>query len=165
MYSFPYLEAVCCSMSSSNCCFLTFIQISQEAGQVFWYSQLLKNFPEFVVVHTVKGFGIVNKTEVDVIWTSLAFSLIQWMLAIWSLVPLPFLNPDWASGSSRFMYLHGTGEIDSWRTQIECYVYQDPGERSSDPTRDWPKHSRECPGVSCEAWVGGGLLQGWGHWA
>ena len=82
MYSFPYLEAVCCSMSSSNCCFLTFIQISQEAGQVFWYSQLLKNFPEFVVVHTVKGFGIVNKTEVDVIWTSLAFSLIQWMLAI-----------------------------------------------------------------------------------
>ena len=53
-------------MSSSKCCFLTCIQISQEAGQVVWYSQLLKNFPEFVVVHTVKGFGIVNKAEVDV---------------------------------------------------------------------------------------------------
>ena len=66
MYSFPYLEPVCCFMSSSNCCFLTCIQISQEAGQVVWYSQLLKNFPEFVVVHTVKGFGIVNKAEVDV---------------------------------------------------------------------------------------------------
>ena len=31
-----------------------------------WYSHLLKNFPQFVVIHTVKGFGIVNKTEVDV---------------------------------------------------------------------------------------------------
>jgi len=52
-------------MSSSNCYFLTCIQISQEAGQVFWYSHLFKNFLEFVVVHTVKGFGIVNKAEVD----------------------------------------------------------------------------------------------------
>ena len=53
-------------MSSSNCCFLTYIQISQEAGQVIWYSHLLKNFPQFAVIHTVKGFGIVNKVEVDV---------------------------------------------------------------------------------------------------
>ena len=53
-------------MSSSNCCFLTCIQISQEAGQVVWYSHLLKNFPQFVVIHIVKGFGIVNKAEVVV---------------------------------------------------------------------------------------------------
>ena len=53
-------------MSSSNCCFLTCIQISQEAGQVVWYSHLLKNFPQFVVIHTLKGFGVVNKAEVDV---------------------------------------------------------------------------------------------------
>ena len=53
-------------MSSSNCCFLTCIQISQEVGQVVWYSQLFKNFPQFVVIHTVKGFGIVNEAEVDV---------------------------------------------------------------------------------------------------
>ena len=53
-------------MSSSNCYFLTFIQISQEAGQVVWYSHLLKNFPQFIVIHTVKGFGIVNKAEIDV---------------------------------------------------------------------------------------------------
>ena len=66
MYSFPDLEPVCCSVSSSNCCFLTCTQISQEAGKVIWYSHLLKNFPQFVVIHTVKGFGIVNKTEVDV---------------------------------------------------------------------------------------------------
>ena len=51
--SFPDLEQVCCSMSSSNCCFLTCIPISQEAGQVVWYSHLFKNFPEFVVIHTV----------------------------------------------------------------------------------------------------------------
>ena len=52
-------------MSNSNCCFLTCIQISQEAGQVVWYSHLFQNFPELVAIHTVKGFGIVNKAEVD----------------------------------------------------------------------------------------------------
>ena len=53
-------------MSSSNCCFLTCIQISQEAGQAVWYSHLLQNFPQFIVIHTVKGFGIINKAEIDV---------------------------------------------------------------------------------------------------
>ena len=53
-------------MSSSNCCFLTCIWISQEAGQVIWYSHLFQNFPQFAVIHTVKDFGIVNKAEVDV---------------------------------------------------------------------------------------------------
>ena len=53
-------------MSSFNCCFLTFIQISQEAGKVAWYSHLLKNFPQFVVIHIGKGFVIVNKVEIDV---------------------------------------------------------------------------------------------------
>ena len=53
-------------MSSSNYCFLTCIQISQEAGQVVWYSHLFQNFPQFIVIRTVKGFGIVNKAEIDV---------------------------------------------------------------------------------------------------
>ena len=53
-------------MSSSNCCFLTCIQVSQEAGPVVWYSHLFQNFPQFIVIHTVKGFGIVNKAEIDV---------------------------------------------------------------------------------------------------
>ena len=66
MYSFPDLEPVCCSMFSSNCCFLTCIQISQEAGQGVWWFHLFKNFPQFTGIHTVKGFGIVNKAEVDV---------------------------------------------------------------------------------------------------
>ena len=65
-YSFSYLEPVCCSMSSSNCCFLLCIQVSQEAGQVVWYSHLFQNFPQFIVIHTVEGFGIVNKAEIDV---------------------------------------------------------------------------------------------------
>ena len=42
------------------------MQSSQKAGQMVWYSYLFKNFPHFIVVHTVKGFGIVNKAEVDV---------------------------------------------------------------------------------------------------
>ena len=58
MYSFSYLEPVCCSMSSSN--------FSQEADQVVWYSHLFQNFPQFIVIHTVKGFSIVNKAEIDV---------------------------------------------------------------------------------------------------
>ena len=68
IYSLDVLlsQLVYCSMFSSNCCFLTCIQISQEAGQVVWYSHPLKNFPQLVVIHTVKGFGIVNKAEVDV---------------------------------------------------------------------------------------------------
>ena len=53
-------------MSSYNCCFLTCIQISQEAGQVVWYSHLFQNFPQFIVIHTVKGFGVVDKAEIDV---------------------------------------------------------------------------------------------------
>ena len=86
MYSFSSLEPVCCFMSSSHCCFLTCIQISQKAGQMVWYSHLFKNFPhfdkgcstrklkkkkkknfpQFVVIHTVKGFCIVNEAKVDV---------------------------------------------------------------------------------------------------
>ena len=66
MYSFPNFEPVRFSMSGCNCCFLTCIQISQETGKVVWYSHLSQNFPQFLVIHTVKGFGIVNKAEIDV---------------------------------------------------------------------------------------------------
>ena len=61
MHSFPNLEPICCSMSSSNCCFLTSIQVSQEAGKVVWYSHLLKNFPQ---LDTVKSVSIVNEADV-----------------------------------------------------------------------------------------------------
>ena len=65
MYSFLNLEQVCCSMSSSNCCFLTCMHISQEAGQVVWYSHLL-NFPQFAMIYTIKGFGVISRAKVDV---------------------------------------------------------------------------------------------------
>ena len=64
------------------CCFLTCIQISQEAGEVVWHSHLFKNFPEFVVVHTVKGFGIVNEAKVDVFLELSCFFNDLMMLAI-----------------------------------------------------------------------------------
>ena len=67
-------------------CFLTCIQVSQEASNVFWYSYLFKNFPQFVVIHTAKGFGILNEAEVDVFfWNSLALYMIHQMLTMWSL--------------------------------------------------------------------------------
>ena len=69
-------------MSSSKCYFLTSIQISQEAGNVVWYSHLLKNFPQFVVIHTVKGFGVVNKAEVNVFLELCCFFYDPVMLAV-----------------------------------------------------------------------------------
>ena len=104
MYSFSDLEPICCSVSNSNWCSLTCIQISQEAGQVVWYSHLFKNFPQFVMIHTVKGFAIVNKAEVDVFLELSFFFYDPMVLATWSLVPLPFLKPAWTSGNSPFMY-------------------------------------------------------------
>ena len=53
-------------MSGSNCCFLTCIQVSQETGKVVWYSHLLKNFPQFIVIHSIEGFSIVSEIEVVV---------------------------------------------------------------------------------------------------
>ena len=53
-------------MSSSNCCFLTCTQVLQEAGKVVWYSHLFKNFPQFAVIYTVKGFSVVKEAAVDI---------------------------------------------------------------------------------------------------
>ena len=74
----PSLELVCSSMSSSKCCFLTYIQVSQETGKVAWYSHIFKNFPPFVVIQTVKGFSVVNEAEVDVFLELSCFLMIQW---------------------------------------------------------------------------------------
>ena len=86
-------------MSSSNCCFLTCIQISQEAGQVVWYSNLFKHFPQFVVIHTVKGFYVVSEadflydpTDVGIlISSSSAFS--KSSLYIWKILVHILLKP------------------------------------------------------------------------
>ena len=57
-------------------CFLTCVQVSQEGGKVVWYSHLFKDFPQFAVIHTVKGFSVVNEAEVEFFWNPLAFSMI-----------------------------------------------------------------------------------------
>ena len=82
-YHTPFpMEPVGCSTSGPNYCFLTCIEISQEADKVVWYSHLFKNFPWFVVIYTVKAFGVVNKAEVDVFLELSCFLMIQCMLAI-----------------------------------------------------------------------------------
>ena len=65
MYSFPNFEPVFYFMSGSNCCLLTFIHVSQETGNMVWYSHFFKNLPQFVVIHIVRGFNIVNEAEID----------------------------------------------------------------------------------------------------
>ena len=72
-YSFPNFEPVWCSMFGSNFYFLTHIQVFLETGKVFWYSHIFKNFPQFVVIHTVKRFSIVNEGEEDVFLESPCF--------------------------------------------------------------------------------------------
>ena len=79
---FPSFKFSSCSAYDSNCHFLTYIQTFQETGKVILYSHFLKNFPQFVVVHTVKGFSIVSEADGNIFWASLSFSMIQWMLAI-----------------------------------------------------------------------------------
>ena len=84
--------------------FPSLLEFSSFLWSQFLYSHLFNNIPQFVVIHTVKGVGIVNKADIDVFLEPLGFSMIQQMLAIWSLVPLPFLKPAWTSGSSWFTY-------------------------------------------------------------
>ena len=81
-------------MSSSNCCFLTCILVSQEAAQVVWYAHLFQNFPVYCDPHS-QSFGIVSKAEIDALLELFLFLMIQQMLPIRSLVPLPFLKPAW----------------------------------------------------------------------
>ena len=92
-------------MSSSNCCFLTCIQISQEAGQVVWYSHPL-NFPQFVVVQTVKCFGIVNKADIDV------------FLELSCFFAYPMDIGHWISGSSAFSKF----SLNSWKSIVHILL-------------------------------------------
>ena len=123
MYSFSYLEPVYSSISSSNCCFLTCIQVSQETGQVVWYYHLFQNFPPFIVIHRVKGFGIVNEAEIDVFLELCCFfsdpadvgNLISGSSA--------FSKTCWTSGSSQFTYCWSL----AWRilsiTLVACEIH------------------------------------------
>ena len=68
------------------------LQVSQEAGQVVWYSHLSQNFLQFLVIHTVKGFGIVKRAEIDVFLELSCFFNGPADVGNLSLVPLPFLK-------------------------------------------------------------------------
>ena len=92
-------------------CFLTCIQVSQEAGKVVWYSNLLMNFPQFIVIHTVKGFSIVTEAEVDVFLEFSCFFYDPTDIGNLSVIPLLFLNPVLTPGSSWYMYYWSL----SWR--------------------------------------------------
>ena len=88
MNSFLNFEPVHFSMSGSNCCFLTSIQVLQEAGKVVWYPHVFKNFPQFVVIHTVTGFSVVQEAEMDVFSGIILFSLWPnrcWQFDLWFL--------------------------------------------------------------------------------
>ena len=85
-------ESIRLFYTSVSLCFLTCVQISQEAGQVVWDSHLFHNFPQFIVIHTVKGFGIVNKAEIDVFLDS-SLDILWWPRAWLACTPCPHHPP------------------------------------------------------------------------
>ena len=134
-------------MSSSNCCFLNCIHISQEASKVMWYSHLFKKVPQFVVIHTVKGLNVINEVEIDVFLEFSCFTYDPRLFTIWFLVPFSFLNPACTSWSSHFIYCWSL----AWRilsiTLLVCemskvayltYIW-----RTSCEMLGWMKHNLE----------------------
>ena len=90
MYFFPNFEPACCSVSGSNCCFLTCIQVSHETSKVIWYSHLFKNFSQFIVIHTVKDFSIVAGFNIITSRRSLAPSYLLHFFLSQRLLSLPW---------------------------------------------------------------------------
>ena len=121
MYSFPNWEPVHCSMSGSNCCFLTCTQVSEEAGKVVGYFCLFKNFPQFVVMHTVKGFSIVNETEVDGFLEFSCFSFLEfscWNSLCWNSLYDPTDVGNLISGSSAF----SKSSLNIWKFSVHVLL-------------------------------------------
>ena len=103
-------------MSSSNCCFLTCIQVSQKTGQMVWYSHLFKNFPHFIVIHTVEGFGVVNKAEIDVF---LEFScFFNDPVDVGNLISG---SSDFSKNQPEHPEVHGSRIAEAWLGEFEHY--------------------------------------------
>ena len=128
-------------MSSSTCCFLTCIQVSQVAGQMVWYAHLLQNFPQFIVIHTVEGFGIVNKAEIYV------------FLELSCLFSDPMDIANLISGSSAF----SKTSLNIWKLSV--HVLLKPGLENFEPyfTSVWD----ECNCVLVWAFFGIAFLKDW----
>ena len=103
------LEPVCCSLSSSNCCFLSCIQISQEAGQVVWYSHIFKTFPQFVVKNHSH-----RKLTKPITWTT-AFSN---SMKLWAM-PCRATQDRWVT-VERSDKMWSTGERNGKPLQYSC---------------------------------------------
>ena len=138
MYSFPNLEPVRCSMSSSSCCFLVCKQVSQQAGKVVWYSHLFQNFPQFVVIHTVKTEKAMAPHSSTLAWK------ILWTEEPGRLQSMGSrrVGHNWATSLSLFTFLHWRrkwqptpvflpGESQGRRSLVGCHLW---GRTESDTT-------------------------------
>ena len=138
MYSFLNFEPVHCSMSGSNCCFLTCIQISRETGKVFWYSYLFGNFPQFSIIHTVKTEKAMAPHSSTLAWK------ILWTEEPGRLQSMGSrrVRHDWATSLSLFTFLHWRrkwqptpvflpGESQGWGSLVGFHLW---GRKESDTT-------------------------------
>ena len=159
-------------MSSSNCCFLTCIQISQEAGQVVWYSHLFQNFPQFIVLHTV-NCGIVNKAEIDVfLELSCFFRCVQLLVTPWTAA---YQAPP-SMGFSRQEYWSGEKLLWSCPTFWDPMDYSPPGSfvhgNSPDKNSEVGCHvlllvssqPRDWTCTSCVSFIAGRFFIQWATW-
>ena len=141
-----------CSKSGFNCSFLTHIQVSQEARKVVWYSLLFKNFPQFIVIHTFKGFSILREAQVNAfLGLSCCF---LWFSGCWRFDhgSLPFPNLACTSGNSWFTTCWSLAWMILSVTMLACKM---------SATVKWFEHSLALPlfGIQMKT----NLFQSYGH--
>ena len=157
MNSFSYLEPVCCSVSSSNCCFLTCTQISQEGGQVVWYSHLFQNFPQFIVIHPVKGFGIV--TFFKRLFSSSLLSAIRVVSSAYLrllIFLLAILIPACDSFSPAFLMMYSVYKLNKQGDNIQPW---------RTPFLIWNQSVVPCPVLTVASWSAYRLLKRQVRWS
>ena len=156
MYSFTNLEPVCCSMHSSNCRFLTCIQISQEAGEVVWYSYVFQNFPQFIVIHTVNSFGIVSFKELIVVRAtppSGAFIYFKYSDAEWTFSFSICLIQAWNHTIFLFIYSKLIMFLISWLQSPSAVILEPQKIKSDTVSTGFPSISHEVMGPDAVIFV------------
>ena len=139
--SFLNLEPISYSIQGSNYCFLTHIQVSQQTGRMVWYSHLFKSFPQFVMIYTVKGFSVVDETEVDV--------FLEFLYFFYDLVNVGNL----ISGSSSFSKL----SLDIWKFLV-CIKLKPS---MQDFKHDLTSMGDECNCLMISTFIGTTILENW----